>query len=294
MASLITLKRRISSIRSTRQITKAMELVSASKLRRAQEQAQASRAYRQAAYDLLARLNSMRDVLEATDQALFRKRPVRTRLYVVVTSNSGMAGAYNANVLKLLAQQAAQDRRSGVKSLVITIGNRGVQFVRRTSELELLAHYPAFSDHPAQADIQPILSSIVELYSEAVVDEVTVLYTVHRSGIVQEAVRMPLLPAQLDSAAAAAVQHGPATNFEPDVATVIQHVTVRLIEVQVWQALLESLASEHTMRMLAMKNATDNANELIGDYTMEYNTARQAAITQELAEITGGAEALKD
>lgn len=296
MASLITLKRRITSIRGTRQITKAMELVSASKLRRAQEQAQASRAYREAAYELLARLSAMKDLDDESEdgisQSLFRKRPVKARLYVAITSNSGMAGAYNANILKLLVQRVVRDQAEGVTSLVITVGNRGVQFVRRTAGMELLAHYPAFGDHPAQADIQPILNSIIQLYSEQTVDEVDVLYTLYRSSVVQEAMSLPLLPAKLDAAPAAGTPIQPQMNFEPDAATVMQHIAARLIEVQIWQAVLESLASEHTMRMLAMKSATDNANDLIGDYTMAYNTARQAAITQELAEITGGAEAL--
>jgi F-type H+-transporting ATPase subunit gamma len=299
VASLITLKRRINSIRGTRQITKAMQLVSASKLRRAQEQAQASRAYREAAYELLARLNSMNEVeeepllQEVGEQPLFQKRPVHARLYIVITSNSGMAGAYNANVLKLLFQKVQRDRGEHVKSSAITIGNRGVQFVRRTSDVELVAHYPAFGDHPSQGDIQPILASVVELYRDGTVDEVDVLYTVPRSGIVQEAVELSLLPAKLEASTESVRQNGPAMNFEPDIATVIHHVATRLIEVQIWQALLESLASEHSMRMLAMKNATDNASDLIGDYTLEYNTARQANITQELAEITGGAEAMK-
>jgi F-type H+-transporting ATPase subunit gamma len=275
-----------------------MELVSASKLRRAQEQAQASRAYREAAYELLARLDSMDEIEEEilsheiAEQPLFMKRPVETRLYVVITSNSGMAGAYNANVLKSLTQHVQRDQAEGVKSLVVTIGNRGAQFVRRTAGMELVAHYPAFGDKPTQADIQPLLNTITGLYADATTDEVEVLYTVHRSGIVQEAVSMSLLPAKVERSQD---MRKPQVhmNFEPDVATVIHHIAIRLIEVQIWQALLESLASEHTMRMMAMKNATDNASDLIGDYTMAYNTARQAAITQELAEITGGAEALK-
>lgn len=298
MASLITLKRRINSIRGTRQITKAMELVSASKLRRAQDQARASRAYRQAAYELLARLNSMNEVGEAAlfqevaEQPLFRHRPVKARLYIVITSNSGLAGAYNANILKLLTQAISRDRAASVGSMVITIGNKGAQFVRRLKAVELLEHYPAFGDRPTQADIQPILNTIVAAYTDQRVDEVQVVYTVPRSGIVLEATSLAVLPAQVDETIT--LSNDLAMNFEPDVETVIHHITTRLIEVQIWQALLESLASEHSMRMLAMKNATDNANDLIGDYTLEYNTARQGAITQELAEITGGAEALKE
>lgn len=288
MASLITLKRRIGSIKNTRQITKAMELVSSSKLRRAQRQAQASRDYRDAAYALLARLSTIKEVER---QPLFRKRPVKNRLYVVITSSTGLAGAYNANVLKLLAHSIKKDRSDKVSSSVITVGNKGAQFVRRLIGVELIATYPAFGDEPTENDIQPILNTLVEEYRDEKIDEVRVLYTVFKSSIVQEATDMPILPAQVGGDTKVS-DPNLAMNFEPDVETVIHQTGARLIQAQIWQALLESLASEHAMRALAMKNATDNANELIGDYTLEYNTARQAAITQELAEITGGAEAL--
>ncbi len=292
MASLITLKRRIGSIKNTRQITKAMQLVSASKLRKAQEQAQASRDYRIAAYTLLARLNQIHEV---DQQPLFKKRPVKSKLYIVVTSNSGLAGAYNANVLKRLAQAARQDKAANIATKVLTIGNKGSQFVRRLKDVELLAHYPAFGDEPTENDIRPVLNFIVEEYKDEHVDEVHLLYTEFRSTISQLATDLPLLPAQLDGDALTEVakqQDVGLMNFEPDVETVVHNIASRLIELQIWQAILESLASEHSMRMLAMKNATDNANDLIQDYTLEYNTARQAAITQELAEITGGAEAM--
>lgn len=292
MASLITLKRRISSIRNTRQITKAMELVSASKLRRAQDQAQASRDYRRATYGLLARLNTVHEVEQ---HPLYHHRAVKRRLYVVITSNSGLAGAYNANALKLLAQSLKTDRTSGVHSSVITIGNKGVQFIRRVQGVELLAHYPAFGDNPTENNIRPVLDTIMDQYRDEHVDEVDLIYTDFVSSVLQVAKSLPLLPANLDGDG---VQRPAAKsdvmNFEPDAETVIQQVTKRLIEVQIWQALQESMASEHAMRMLAMKNATDNASDLIGDYTLEYNTARQSAITQEIAEITGGAEAMAE
>lgn len=287
MANTITLKRRIGSIKNTRQITKAMELVSSSKLRRAQRQAQASRAYREAAYALLARLSTIQEVAQ---HPLFRKRPVKKRLYIVITSSTGLAGAYNANVLKLLTQAIRQDRADKVKSSVITIGNKGVQFVRRLSDVELVGHYQAFGDEPTERDIVPILNTVVTSYKDEEVDEVRVLYTVFKSSILQEVTNMALLPASVSSDDAEKMDG--LMNFEPDAETVIEQGAARLLQSQIWQALLESLASEHAMRALAMKNATDNANELIDDYTLEYNTARQAAITQELAEITGGAEAL--
>jgi F-type H+-transporting ATPase subunit gamma len=187
MASLIVLKRRIGSIKNTRQITKAMELVSSSKLKRAQRQAMASRAYREAAHDLLAKLSMIKEVEQ---QPLFRKRPVKNRLYVVITSNTGLAGAYNANVLKLLTQSVKQDQHDNIKSSVITIGNKGVQFVRRLGDVELVAHYPAFGDEPREADIQPILTTVVESYRNEIVDDVRVLYTQFQSSITQTATNM--------------------------------------------------------------------------------------------------------
>lgn len=286
MANTITLKRRITSIKGTRQITKAMELVSASKLRRAQEYARRSRDYRDLAYDLLTRLNAMQEVER---QPLFRKRSVKDRLYIVVTSNTGLAGAYNANTLKLLTIGLRRDRDNKVKSHVITIGSKGAQFVRRLSDVNLLAAYPPFGDHPTANDVRPILNTIIDSYKAETVDEISILYTQFKSTVVQQSLSQQLLPAPLMDVDTAAV---PISNFEPDVETVVEQVTTRLIEAQIWQAVLESLASEHAMRMLATKNATDNANDLIDDYTLELNTARQASITQELAEISGGAEAL--
>ena len=287
MASTITLKRRITSIKNTRQITKAMELVSASKLRRAQDYAIRSRAYRSLAYELLTKLNAMPEV---DRQPLFIKREVKTRLYVVVTSNSGLAGAYNANVLKTLAKALQADRGAKVKSRVIAIGNKGAQFVRRLSEVELLSAFPALGDQPDANDVRPILNTIIDQYRDKHVDDVKVLYTVFKSTVVQEVQSLALLPAQVSPEE---TDKTVVSNFEPDVEAVIDQVATRLIEAQIWQAVLESLASEHAMRMVAMKNATDNAKDLIDDYTLALNTARQASITQELAEITGGAEALK-
>lgn len=290
MASLITLKRRIGSIKNTRQITKAMELVSSSKLRRAQSAAQASRAYRQAAYELLARLNQVKEVER---QPLFKKRPVKNRLYIVITSNSGLAGAYNSNVLKQLTQAIRQDRTDKVKSSAITIGSKGAQFVRRIEGLELIGYYPAFGDEPAERDILPLLNTIVESYKSGAVDEIRLLYTEFKSSLSQVATSLTLLPAGLEQMpGSSAPTVGGFMNFEPDVETVIHNVGTRLIQAQIWQALLESLASEHAMRAVAMKNATDNADDLIGDYTLEYNSTRQGQITQEIAEITGGAEAM--
>ncbi len=286
MASMITLKRRITSIRNTRQITKAMEMVSASKLKRAQEYAERSRDYRDLAYDLLKRLNAMSEVER---MPLFIKRPVKSRLYIVITSNTGLAGAYNANIVKLLTEGLKADKAAHVKSCVITVGSKGAQFVRRLEDVDLMAAYQPFGDQPTANHIRPLLNTVVDEYINAKVDDVQILYTDFKSSLVQRAKSLLLLPAPLLDVDTAQVK---ISNFEPDVETVVQEVATRLVEAQIWQAVLESLASEHAMRMVATKNATDNANDLIDDYTLVLNTARQASITQELAEITGGAEAL--
>jgi F-type H+-transporting ATPase subunit gamma len=286
MASTIALRRRITSIKNTRQITQAQQLVAASKLRRAQEYAEQSRAYADLANELLAKLSA---ISEVEQQPLFAKRPVKARLYIMITSNTGLAGAYNANVIKQLTTAVQADRSAKVASRVLAIGNRGAQFVRRISEIDLEAAYPHFGDHPTANDLRPVLNTAMEQYKTGAVDEVHVLFTQFKSMVSQQAQSQQLLPAE----APEADQNAPkVSTFEPDVETVIEQITTRLIEAEVWQALLESLASEHAMRMMAMKNATDNAKDLIDDYTLELNTARQAAITQELAEITGGAEAL--
>ncbi len=288
MASTILLKRRIGSIRNTRQITKAMELVAASKMRRAQDQALSSRSYRDETYGLLTRLST---ISEVTRQPLFSVRPVRTRLYVVITSNSGLAGAYNANVLKMLTQEVIKDRDNGIKSQVIAVGNKGAQFARRTESIDLIAVYSAFGDSPSANDLRPILNTIVEKYLKQEIDQVRLIYTLFKSNLVQLTTQTNLMPASVDDGHE---NHDGFTNFEPDIESVLHYTGLRLIEAQLWQAVLEGLASEQSARMLAMKNATDNAGELIDEYTLEFNTARQAAITQELAEISGGVEAMKD
>jgi F-type H+-transporting ATPase subunit gamma len=270
-----------------------MELVAASKMRKAQEYAQKSRAYREAAHSLLARLST---ITEVSEHPLFAKRPVKTRLYVMITSNSGLAGAYNANIIKQLVRSITEDKKNGIKSQIIAIGKRGAQFTRNLRDIDLLAAYSAFSDHPSANELRPVLNSIAELYETKAVDDVQLLYTQFKSNILQVATQLSVLPAIFDpSAITDAEKTQPITSvtFEPSVSEVLDNAALRLVEVQIWQALLESIASEHSMRMLAMKNATDNASELIDDLTLAFNTARQAAITQELAEITGGAEAIK-
>ena len=290
MAKTIALKRRIGSIKNTRQITKAMELVSASKMRSAQEYAKQSRDYREIAYELLSKLGQINEV---KSHPMFKPRKTKARLHVLITSNTTLAGAYNYNATKQLALNLKSDQDEHVKSLVIAIGKQGTQFVRRLQGVELLAVYTELGDHPTENDVKPILTTVMDQFSSEAVDEVDIIYTMFKSNLVQQIQSLTVLPAKADEAGTV-TDALKITNFEPSVDVVLDNIVSRLVEVQIWQAILESLASEHSMRMLAMKNATDNANDLIDDYTLEFNTARQANITQELAEIIGGAEALRD
>ena len=275
-------------MKNTKQITKAMELVAASKMRRAQEYAVHGRVYREAAYSLLTRLSL---ITEVADHPLFVQRDVKTRLYVAITSNRGLAGAYNSNIIRLLAKSFVADKAEGVKSQVIAIGKQAAQFARRVEGVELIAAYESFGDRPTANDVRPLLNTVAEMYQEKTVDDVQLVYTDFRTNILQVATKLPLLPARFE--ATEGVESLANVTFEPSIEAVLDNVTTRLLEVQLWQALLESIASEHSMRMMAMKSATDNASDLIADLTLSFNTARQAAITQELAEITGGAEAMK-
>lgn len=288
MAKTTTLKRRIRSVTSTRQITKAMELVAASKMRRAQESAFASRDYRNLARELLTRLRTLTDV---SKHPLFKQRTIKTRLLLIITSDRGLAGAYNSNLLREFTAQALADRAAGITTQAIVVGKRGAQMLARIEVLEVIAAYEHFPERPTANDIRPILNTVVELFKKKRVDVVDVLYTDYQSSLVQVARCERLLPAAFEAAKVTSAESDEAI-FEPSPEAVLNGVALRLIEVQLSQDFLEAQASEQSMRMLAMKNATDNASDLIADYTLAFNTARQGAITQELAEITGGAEAM--
>ncbi len=288
MAQTRALKTRIKAVKSTKQIPKAMELVAASKMRRAQETAMRSRAYRDLAYQILTKISELTDV---TKHPLYKVRPIKTRLIVAITSDRGLAGAYNSNVLRQLTVQLQADRAANIVTQVIVVGKQGSKFVSRLRGVEVLAAYDEFPERPTPNDIRPILNTLVELYTDKQIDAADALYTNYKSSISQLVQLQRILPAVFNESQ---LPHDfDEALFEPSVQEVLDGITERLVEAQLNQTFFEAQASEHSMRMLAMKNATDNANDLIEDLTLAFNTARQAAITQELAEITGGAEAMK-
>lgn len=289
MASRQQIKRRIGSVKNTRQITKAMQLVAASKLRRAQEAAQKPRAYADLARVILTRLRQI--AADESQLRLFTERPVKGRIIIAITSDLGLAGAYDANVIRTLIGEAKKDRSSGVKTSVIAIGRKAAQSASRIADVPVEAVFTKLPDKPSADELRPILTHVVNKFAEGSVDAVDIIFTQFISSVNSQVQVQRLLPAgfeavELDEEMAHA-------SVEPSAGALLKAATMRLLEVQIYQARLESAASEHSMRMLAMKNATDNASDIIEDLTLEFNNARQAAITQELAEITGGAEALK-
>jgi F-type H+-transporting ATPase subunit gamma len=291
MASRQQIKQRISSVKSTKQITKAMQMVAASKLRRAQEAAAGPRAYAELARGILARL---RRIASSEGEAhLFAERPVKNRLLVVITSDRGLAGAYNSNVVRQMLAELKKDRAAGIATSIIAVGRQAAHAAGRISGLEVRAVYPALSSGMTADDIRPILKTVAGLFADNEVDAVDFINTRFVSTIVQTVQVKRLLPAGLDDEADEAPVDTADVTVEPSAEVLLQQTTIRLLDAQIYQALLEAAASEHSMRMLAMKNATDNASDIVEDLTLEYNNARQAAITQELAEISGGAEAMK-
>jgi F-type H+-transporting ATPase subunit gamma len=292
MSSRQQIKQRIGSVKSTKQITKAMQLVAASKLRRAQEAVVGPRAYAEMARDILVRLRSNAD--GEGEFHLFVERPVKERLLIVVTSDRGLAGAYNANVIRRMITELRADRDHGIRSSVVCIGKQAAHAAGRIQGLNIRAVYQELPDKPDADTLRPILTSTVGLFADTLVDAVDIINTKFVSTVVQQVQVRRLLPAGFDSEEAAPSEKASFTaTVEPSAEVLLRSTTLRLLDAQIYQALLEASASEHSMRMLAMKNATDNATDIIDDLTLEYNNARQAAITQELAEITGGAEAMK-
>lgn len=288
MANTQQIQRRIKSVKNTKQITKAMELVSASKMRKSQEATLSSRPYSNAAQQILQKIASLMDVSE---HELYQVRDVKNRLHIVISSDRGLAGAYNSNILKGLTTALRTDKEHSIASHVLIIGRSAGRFVSRIEDINILGVYDGMPEKPSEADVQPLIETALSMFQQATVDEVLVHFTDYKSSITQEASLKTLLPAIFVSDNVDKQDIDPSL-FEPSPQAVLNTITPRLVEAQFMQMLLESFASEHSMRMMAMKNASDNAEDLVDDLTLVYNGARQAAITQELAEITGGAEAI--
>jgi F-type H+-transporting ATPase subunit gamma len=289
MANTQGLKQRIRSVKSTRQITKAMQLVAASKMRKVQEATKASSPYTLAAREILAELATHTSVKE---HPLFVVRPLENRLIILIASDKGLAGAYNSNVTRLYAQELLASHKAGVHTSTLTIGRKSAQFVSRIKGHEVIGSYEELPDRPDGSELRAILDTVKELYTSGQVDAVDIIYTDFVSSISQVAQTIRVLPAGTDEVLEPG--HSRDVKYEPSMEEVLDGIAFRLIGAKLFQSLLDSRASEYSMRMLAMKNASDNASDLIDDLSLAMNKARQGAITQELAEISGGVEALNE
>ena len=286
MASTRDIRRRIKSVKNTRQITKAMELVAASKMKKAQQAALAGRPYA----ELMARmLAALADRVEEAQHPFLVRREVHTRGIILVTSDKGLAGPLNSNLFKLVTEIKTPAKYA-------VIGRKGAQFIARTHR-NLLADFTV-SDRVAFAEVKVVAEFMVKQYLDGVVDTVEILWPRFRNTLVQVPTLLPLLPLTSVKDVIADLQSDAGrTNgtkltaleqqmiFEPDPETVLTALLPLYVNREVHQQVLDARASEHSARMVAMKTAKDNATKLLGDLTLEYNKARQAAITQEILEI---------
>lgn len=287
MASTRQLKSRIRSVGSTKQITKAMQMVAASKMRRAQDADKAALPYTRAAQEILTHFASQGIV---KDHRWFVERPVKTRLLVLIAADKGLAGAYNANVFKEYITCLREDDAKGIVNQTIAVGRKASQFVSRLKDTLVIGTYEDMPDHPEGAQFHAILNTAKDAYEEGVVDAVDVIYTEFVSSMTQTAKTTRLFPAGFSKVVVP--EYVREAKYEPSVERVLDDAAYRLVGAQLFQAFLDARASEHSMRMIAMKSATDNASDLVSDLTLAMNKARQGAITQELSEISAGAEAM--
>jgi F-type H+-transporting ATPase subunit gamma len=283
MASLRDIRRRIKSVKNTRQITKAMELVAASKMKKAQQAALAGRAYAGLMAEMLAAVAGR---VEESQHPFLARREVKTRGIILVTTDKGLAGPLNANLFKLVVDNVKGPAKYAV------IGRKGAQFLARTKR-DLLADFTV-SDRVPFSDVKVVAEFMVKQYLEGVVDTVELIYPHFRNTLVQTPTNLPLLPLQSLAAVVADLRSDAGTTtkaddreilFEPDANSVLEALLPLYVNREIYQHILDAKASEHSSRMVAMKTAKDNATKLIGDLTLEYNKARQAGITQEILEI---------
>jgi F-type H+-transporting ATPase subunit gamma len=284
MASTRDIRRRIKSVKNTRQITKAMELVAASKMKKAQQSALAGRPYIQLMARMLAALANR---VEESQHPFLVQRPVKTRGILLVTTDKGLAGPLNANLFKIVTEI-----KGAAKFFVI--GRKGAQFVARTKR-DMVADFQV-SDRVAFSEVKVVAEFLVKQYLEGAIDTIEVVYPRFKNTLVQEPTLRPVLPLGnlMEFVAHARADAGGDTQvqadtreilFEPNATQVLEALLPFYVNRHIYQLVMSAKASEHSARMVAMKTAKDNATKLLGDLTLEYNKARQAGITQEILEI---------
>ncbi|HVE91113.1 MAG TPA: F0F1 ATP synthase subunit gamma [Actinomycetota bacterium] len=283
-AKLREVKRRIKSVQSTKKITKAMELIAASRIVRAERNVRQARPFAQKIGDVIRDLAATTERLE---HPLLERHDGPVGL-VVVTADRGLAGAYNANVLRLAERTRAE---SGGESITYAAGRKGISAFR-FRKVPMEAQWSGFSESPSYADARAIAEKVMADFNEGRISSARLVYTEFTSMFTQQPVAVEVLPVSAE-AVEGGREYPPVYEFEPGPREILEHLLPMYVEVKVFQALLESAASEHAARRRSMSSATENAEDLIRFYTRVANQARQAEITTEIADIVGGAEALR-
>ncbi len=290
MANLKEVRNRIVSVSSTQQITSAMKMVSAAKLRRAQDAVTQMRPYANKLKEILENLSAS---LDSSEGAYSQQREVKNVLLIVITSNRGLCGGFNANVVKT-ANRLAREQYKGCKVSVLAIGKKGNDFFRKTdysiTGTDLPRNLNELFDKLTFANVAPVAEKIMETFVTGQFDKVELIYNQFKNAAVQITTVEQFLPVQ--APANAKETKSADYIFEPNKQYIVQDLIPRSLKTQLFKSLLDSLAAEHGARMTAMHKATDNAGALIKELKLMYNKARQAAITNEILEIVGGAEAL--
>jgi F-type H+-transporting ATPase subunit gamma len=283
MATAREIRRRIRSVKNTGKITKAMEMVSAAKMRRAQRNTMATRPYADRMRDVMADL-STRAGRSLAHPLLTQRDNVRRVGLVLITPDRGLCGGLVSNINRMASRLILERRDRGQEVELVTVGRKGRDFALRT-RMPLVAEVTGIGDAPGLIDILPVATNVINGFIEGRFDEVQVIFTAFENTLVQRATMRRLLPMEaIEDAGGSQLDY----TYEPSQEEVLNSLLPRFVEVQLYAMILESIASEHSARMLAMRNATDNAKELVRDLTLSMNKARQAAITKELAEIAAG------
>jgi F-type H+-transporting ATPase subunit gamma len=284
LANIRLIRRRIRGVQSTAKITRAMEMIATLKMRRAQERGLAGRPYAEKIHQVIADLAALPQEERAL-HPLLQRRVVNKVAIVHITPDRGLCGGLIGNINRKTASFILEQK---VPVSIIAVGRKGWDFMRRQGQ-EIYAEFSQIGDWPSLLDTLPISHIIIDEYQRETIDLVYLAYTQFVSTMTQKAVLQPLLPVEPEE-----VLTGGNVDYiyEPGSSEVLDELLPRFVEMQVYHAILEAIASEQSARMVAMRNATDNATELVQDLTLAYNKARQEAITKEILDIAGGAAAL--
>ena len=288
MAGAKEIRTKISSINKTRKITRAMEMVAASKMRKTQERMRASKPYASKIYDVvkhIARANS------EYRHPFMNEREVKRIGLIVVTSDRGLCGGLNANLLRESIRTIRGWKEQGKEVDVAVLGRKGMAFFRRVGG-NILGSKEHLGDTPGINDLIGVVKIMIDAYYDGTIDALHIVYNEFVNTMTQKPMVKQLLPLPKSEADSSSMGHYWDYIYEPDAKELLDELLARYIELQVYQGVVENIACEQAAKMIAMKNATDNAGDLIKEFQLAYNKARQAAITQELAEIVGGAAAL--